>query len=141
MTMAASCMQPKRRRQHSGVAVLLGLVLVLALAPASPLHLVLGPLCFASAASRPQALNRQPRLDGTAALRATGGGSGETPLESRISEELREEPDVATTDSGGTPTVSRTPEQRTFNNPIVRLLFAASIGMVLNVIVRTQLGL
>eukprot|EP00408_Alexandrium_pacificum_P016363 CAMPEP_0171201418 /NCGR_PEP_ID=MMETSP0790-20130122/24479_1 /TAXON_ID=2925 /ORGANISM="Alexandrium catenella, Strain OF101" /LENGTH=130 /DNA_ID=CAMNT_0011666815 /DNA_START=47 /DNA_END=439 /DNA_ORIENTATION=+ len=36
---------------------------------------------------------------------------------------------------------SRSPEERTFGNPIVRLLIAASVGLVLNIVVRTQFGL
>mmetsp|Transcript_36344 Transcript_36344/g.100136 ORF Transcript_36344/g.100136 Transcript_36344/m.100136 type:complete len:130 (-) Transcript_36344:122-511(-) len=35
----------------------------------------------------------------------------------------------------------QSPEDRTFSNPIIRLLLAASVGIVLNIIVRTQLGM
>eukprot|EP00929_Paragymnodinium_shiwhaense_P002486 TRINITY_DN102746_c0_g1_i1.p1 TRINITY_DN102746_c0_g1~~TRINITY_DN102746_c0_g1_i1.p1 ORF type:complete len:114 (-),score=17.20 TRINITY_DN102746_c0_g1_i1:54-395(-) len=36
---------------------------------------------------------------------------------------------------------TKTPEERTFGNPLIRLLMAMSLGLALNIFVRSQMGM
>mmetsp|Transcript_96414 Transcript_96414/g.208055 ORF Transcript_96414/g.208055 Transcript_96414/m.208055 type:complete len:142 (+) Transcript_96414:1-426(+) len=88
----------------------------------------------------PRNLHRQPRQASALVLAAEESGlpnldemkAGDFSKAGAPKEEEKKAP------KGGP---ERTPEDRTFNNPVIRIALAVSAGLILNVFVRTQLGM